>query len=156
MENLLITIPFPENSFFENNLKKVKDLKRWIDKQWKLCDEGKLDCDEVSYETEQKAKELGDYFSIYSLVSLLDENIERTSAQQFDVTKIYVSENSYNKMKEHDLKIMKIMYKDVYTDKRINSQVGMLHFSSGFAVKEGLDDDKIYILNDVLKDKRSI
>lgn len=156
MENLLITIPFPADSFFENNLKNVKSLKRWINKQWKLCDEGKLEFEDVSYETEEKSKELGDYFSIYSLVSLLDKNIARTESQQFDVTKIYISENSYNKMKEHDLKIMKIMYKDVYTDKRINSQVGMLHFASGFSVKEGLDDDKIYILNDVLKDKRSI
>lgn len=152
MDNLLMIIEFPNELFFENNLKQVKKLKAWIKKQWKLCDQGKIDCEDVVDIIESKEKQYSDFFSIYSLVSLLEENIKRNENQQFDVTKIYVSENTYNKMKDFDLKIMNIIYNGVYKPHKIQSQVSMLHFVSGFAVKEGLEDNKIYILNDVLKE----
>lgn len=154
MENILLTIDFPDDSFFEDNLNKAKELKKWIKKQWKLCDKKEIDCEDIIDIIEEREKEYSNYISIYSLISLLDSKIERTENQQFDVTKIYVSENTYNKMKEHDLKLLLLKYKDIYKKSKIESQLGMLHLFSGFSVKEGLEDDRIYILQDVLREKR--
>jgi phosphoketolase len=152
MENLLTKIEIPGKDFFDNNFNNVKLLKDDIDKKWILVEKEELDFDEVSYLEDQLKEEYLNNLSVYSLVSILDSHIPRKENQQFDVSKIYVSMKTYEIMKESDKKILSYIWSELYTPKKIDKEVGMLHLFSGFAVKDGLEDNVLYILNDVLKE----
>lgn len=98
----------------------------------------------------EKLKEKrNNYFSMYSLVSLIDKAYPRTKDQKIDVTKIYISENTYNKMKEHDKQILSLN-KD-YSEERISKELGMLHFFSGFCVDNTMKDNQIKVLDNHLR-----
>lgn len=155
MENLLLTIDISDKSFLYENIEKSKLLKEEIDQKWNIVDT--LDEDEsfnLIYELEEKEKTFSSYLSIYSLSSLFDEHIHREEGISYDVTKIFISEKTYDEFRSIDKKVLDIFYKDRYSEQYLLKQLSMLYLFSGFSVKSGLDNNLIYIQKDVLKEQR--
>lgn len=155
MENLLLTIDISDKSFLYENLEKAKSLKKEVDEKWNLVDT--LDENEsfdLVYELEEKEKTFSSYLSIYSLSSVFDKHIGRSDKMAYDVTKIWISEKTYDELKSLDKEILDIFYKERYSEQYLAKQLSMLYLFSGFSIKAGLDDNIIYIQKDVLKEQR--
>lgn len=166
MKNIIKTITIPK-SHFEKVLTKAEKLNTEINIQeeylWNNEDNEEISnkaWDKLHTKVE-KLKEKRNYtYSMYSLVVLIDKAIpNRRSAklggkdQQIDVTKIFISENTYDLMKEHDRKLLHIIYKDLYSDQKIEKELSMLHLFSGFSISEDAEDNKIYINEGHLRTK---
>ena len=153
MNDFLLAIPFLTDNEIDEYFIDFKKDKEWIDKQWDLCDREELDCEEVYHNIKEKENKMIDCLSIYIISQRIDKLIDRKENEQFDVTKIKISEDLDNKMRVFDKKLMNIIYGDTYTDSKIEKDISMIHFMSGFSVDKNIKDNKIYILKDVIRRK---
>ena len=151
MNDFLLAIPFLKDNEIQEFFNDFKKDKEWINEQWALCDREELDCDEVAYSVKEKEAKIIGNLSMYIMSKRIDKLIDRKENEQFDVTKIKISEELDIKMRKFDTDLMTLIYGDTYTESKIEKDVSMLHFMSGFSIDKDIKDNNIYILENVVR-----
>jgi len=122
----------------EEAQEKAKLMKEEIDSLWRDCDNNILDCDEASDMVDVLRDGSIKNLSMYLAVKNLDEEYNRKNeSEQYDVTKIKISEEDEDKYKEYDKKLLSILNPE-WTEEHISKEIGMLYLMSGFAVDKNL------------------
>ena len=143
----------PED-LFETNLKEAKRIKSEIDQEFEDIDSGKSKKDfELVYEeaNEKRDNFLEKSISMYSLVPELDKVTKRKDDEQYDVSKIVISTEDNSKFMDYDRELLEIFYKDIYSEKKINSEISMLHLMSGFKVLDTAKQGEIIFEENYIK-----
>jgi len=136
-----MTIPFPDNSFFDNLKTEALNLKEKSKELFNTAEKANDDPElkellyEKSYITEQ---EIANKISLFAMSNLFDSYIDRKENQQYDVTKISISESNYNKMKSFDIEIINLL--EFYSIEGVKREIDMLYFISGFKIDKNLND----------------
>ncbi len=138
----VLTLKFSNKTFFDKKYEKIKILVNNFEIQLKNEKD-----EQKQYQLIEKFdKKKNNYFSMYLIVPWLDKKIKRKKEQQYDVTKIYISTNLEQTMKEYDRKIMNLFFPYMSKEKQ-KKEIAWLHFGFGFAI-----DDTLYSNLICLKD----
>lgn len=133
-------IKFPDSEFFENLVLETEENKKNINKLFeKMNFENE---NELMGEIEDLEKKYMDFLSLNALIKYFDSFIERKSKQQYDITKIHISNKNNEILKENDRNVLRVM--DFFTETGIEKEVGMYHFIYGLT--QDLDNNDIEIL----------
>ena len=143
-------LELPEKEFFEKNLKAAEKLSIEIRDLWRKCDNEEEDFSLTCQLVEDKESSFLDYFSLYALVRYFDKNIERKEFEQYDCTKICISKETDDLLKEHDKKIIKLMNPD-FTEEVINKEISFMYLFSGLKVVKNAGN-KILFESDFLRE----
>lgn len=176
MQNILQTINISKTHFDKILVKagkldsEIKELEEWLWTNESNESISNKDLDKMELKIKKMKDKRSYCYSMYSFVSLIDKLCKRNKDQQIDVTKIFITENTYNKMKDHDRKLLHIIYNNILPNKKIEQELGMIHLFSGFSIVtvttlkppnfsdlrfQGIsieaEDDKIYICEGFLR-----
>jgi len=147
-------VKFPENSFFEDLLKKAIKIKEKVTDLWKEIDKETDSDDKVNImieQAEELEKSMGDCLSLYAIVNVLDKDVERKESEQYDVTKVYISEENLAKMKKNDTEVAKLMF-DYMKEEKIAGEVSMFYFMSGLSTDPDLNNESIDLREGFLRE----
>jgi len=139
----MIKIKFPEENFFQDLINQGKKLKEKIDKEWNKCDNGEKDCNQIYSNIKELEEGFYDLISLNAISKIFDSIFDRKDNQLYDISKIYISNENYEKMTEHDKEILMLMHD--FTKEGLDREVGMLHFMQGFTIKDDIDNKYILI-----------
>ena len=134
------------NEMLEKELNIVKEKAEKIEKYWEDCDNEVLDCDDASWEVSKIEETYVSNLSMYMISRELDKKVQRKEDEQYDVTKIRISEDDEKRYRDYDKKVLKIMNPE-WKDEKISKELSMLYLFSGFAIGKDLKKDE-YVLEE--------
>lgn len=138
-------LPFSETLF---DLEKIKKQVALIDEYFNKADDESLSDEERDSFYEQaetlRENEINNY-SVYLCAEEMKKTFPLEENQLYDVTKIYISEKTYETMKAYDKESFKIFHDDIFSEEKVAKEIMWLHFNSGFCVDSKAEDFTLYL-----------
>jgi len=134
-----------------NSFKFVDNISSNVMKELHLCESGEKDCDEAFLfiqELEDSAKK---EFSMFKIAQKIRKEFKKKDNVVCDITKIYLSKETYDDSFEFDYKLFKTLYAYKYTPEQARREVSKLHFAYGLAMSPEIKDNRVHILKGVFK-----
>lgn len=129
---------------------RAKNGKKLINKIWEKHQNNNPD--RIFYIQDQLE---GRYLNLLS-VELIRKKILKIfnveAGDQINLIKTKVNKKTYDKLIEHDKKVLKLIKGNVLTDLKISKEISMLHFMIGSTIDDdnSLEDNYIYYDNNVI------
>lgn len=148
-EDVLLVIDWLSKEEQQESKKEVEKIKDEIDIEWNMCEKEEKDCDEVSEIVDKKETIAQNFFSMFKIAKRIKKELKEDSKRVCDITRIYVSPKVYKETSEYDYSLMKILYRDKFTEEQARKEVSKLHLAYGLAMSPEIKDSKVHILKGV-------